>query len=356
VTELVKVWDLRRARCLAVLVVGLMRSKKLGVAEIGRCLPTPTTAKHHIKAVDRFLGNAKVDLTPLWQALLTLAAGRPHQLPVLLDWSDLGNGFEVLRASVSYGARSLPVAWATTKKGHYGRSRNVFETNLCRVIKALLPPEVRPIIVADRGFTRASFFRALTQAGIGFVVRVRKDVHLMQGRGRGPLENRSIRRGQTRDLVDARYGEDARLPIRCVITLGWGSARKVPTHPWYLVTNLGAESLSAEEVVRAYKKRMRIEQGFRDDKSLRFGFQLRSVHLTTPERYDRLFAIATLSLLLLVNIGALVEKRGWHRTFKANTDPARTHSLFHLGLAYFDSLGLRAPQVRLFLFCFEMDT
>jgi hypothetical protein len=60
--------------------------------------------------------------------------------------------------------------------------------------------------------------------------------------------------------------------------------------------------------------------------------------------------------LLLVNIGALVEKRGWHRTFKANTDPARTHSLFHLGLAYFDSLGLRAPQVRLFLFCFEMDT
>jgi hypothetical protein len=43
VTELVKCWHRKRARCLALLVFALMRGRRLGVAEIGRYLPTPTT-------------------------------------------------------------------------------------------------------------------------------------------------------------------------------------------------------------------------------------------------------------------------------------------------------------------------
>lgn len=155
VTDLVKSWHRKRASCLALLVPGLMRGRRLGVAEIGRHVPTPTTSKHHIKAADRFLGNERVDLVELWRCLLELACRGRSRLYVLLDWSDLGREYEVLRASVSYGGRSQPVAWATSRKGDCGRSRNLFESNLCKVVKSQLPEGVDLVVVADRGFARA---------------------------------------------------------------------------------------------------------------------------------------------------------------------------------------------------------
>jgi len=213
-----------------------MRGGRLGVAEIGRFVPTPTTDKHHIKAVDRFLGNQAIDLLALWSGLIALACYRTSRLFVLLDWTDLGNGFEVLKATVSYGGRSQPVAWVTTRKGYYGRSRNIFESNFCKLLKTLLPPGVELVIVADRGFARATLFRVLKRAGISFIIRVRRDVHLIHGRGQGPLENRAMTPGRTRDLEDALYSDSSRVGIRCVLTWGIGANGKIPKAPWYLAT------------------------------------------------------------------------------------------------------------------------
>ena len=180
-----------------------MRGGRLGVAAIGRHVRTKTTDKHHIKSVDRFLGNQALDLSVLWRSLAALASSQRPRLFVLLDWTDLHHDkLEALVAAVSYGGRALPIAWATTRKGIYERSRNLFETNFCRLLKTLVPDTVELVIVADRGFGRASLFRALRKAGIHFIVRIRKDVHLIDLRGHGPLRNRRIKRGQTRDLPD----------------------------------------------------------------------------------------------------------------------------------------------------------
>jgi DDE family transposase len=348
VVGLVKAWDLRRANCFGLLVVALMRGRRLGVAAIGRFIPTDTTDKHHIKAVDRFLANDSVDLPSLWEALLRIAVQRRQRLFVLLDWTDLHDDIhETLVASVSFGGRALPVAWSTSAKGLYWKSRNKLETSLCLVIKGLLPPGVELVVVADRGYCRASFLKGLRRAGINFIVRIRKDVHLIQGRGRGPVGKRQIARGQVRDLVNAEFGEDARVEVRCVITFGLGYRGKVPKQPWYLVTNLSPAELTSGGVIEAYRLRMRIEENFRDFKSMRFGFQLRSVHLSDPKRYDRMLAIATVALLLLVHIGQRVEAAGFHRGFKANTTPRRTHSLFQLGLAFLTRYRIRVSFILL---------
>jgi len=353
VCDLVKDWDERRAACFARLVVGLMHAKRLGVAAIGRELPSQTTDKHRIKAVDRFLGNKKVELSPLWVSLLGFAARPGQLLPVLVDWTDLDEEHEVLVAAVCFGGRSLPVAWATTKKGDYRRSRNKVETDLCLLVKALLPGGIDPIFVADRGFCRASYFKALARAGLRFVVRIRRDVHLINEHGRGPVSNRRVRRGHTRDIPEAKYGENARFDVRCVLTFGRGEGKNMPRSPWYLVTNIPPEILRAITIVEIYKRRMRIEHNFRDHKSLRFGFQLRAVHLTKPERYDRLLAIAAIAMLLLVFLGAVVENRGLHRQFKANTDQRRTHSLFYLGLAFIHRALIDKPRLWIIASCFD---
>jgi hypothetical protein len=143
--------------------------------------------------------------------------------------------------------------------------------------------------------------------------------------------------------------------VRCVITWGNGSNGKPARAPWYLVTNLSSTQLSAADVADGYKKRMRIEHAFRDEKSMRFGFQLRSVHLSTTARYDRLFAIAAVAMLLLVMLGAYVERRGMHKGFKANTSSTRTHSLFRLGVYFVHRLRLRRHHTRLILKAFAGD-
>src|SRR5579864_6853050 len=124
---LVKSWDKRRADCFSRLVAGLMRGGRLGVAAIGRHVPADTSDKHRIKSVDRFLGNDAIELSGLWLSLLALACSGGSRVFVLLDWTDLGDGFEVLVAAVAFGGRAVPVAWATAKKGQYLRSRNAME-------------------------------------------------------------------------------------------------------------------------------------------------------------------------------------------------------------------------------------
>ena len=354
VKGLVNSWDARRSSCLARLVIGLMRGGRLGVAAIGRHVRTKTTDKHHIKSVDRFLGNQALDLSVLWRSLAALASSQRPRLFVLLDWTDLHHDkLEALVAAVSYGGRALPIAWATTRKGIYERSRNLFETNFCRLLKTLVPDTVELVIVADRGFGRASLFRALRKAGIHFIVRIRKDVHLIDLRGHGPLRNRRIKRGQTRDLPNSLYGDDARAPVRAVITFGLATGSKQPKQPWYLATDIPPDELAACSIVAAYKLRMRIEHNFRDHKSMRYGFQLRSVRLSTLERYDRLFAIASLALLMLVLIGAQAERRHLNQTFRANTSTVRTHSLFTIGLALVHRPALGPPRLSLVLACFD---
>lgn len=353
VLGLVKVWDRRRAACLGRLVVALMRGGRLGVAALGRFRPTSTTDKHHIKAVDRFLGNAKVELSSLFEALVNLAAGGRGRLFVLLDWTDLHDGMhETLCASVPFAGRAVPVAWATSKKGSYLRSRNALEVALCKLLRGLLRRDVELVVVADRGFGRASFFRSLRRAKIRFLVRIRRDVHLIDARGHGPAANRSIARGRTRDLPAVEYGDDARVGVRCVITFAEGTSKKRPKQPWYLVTDLAPEELPAHLVVAAYKLRMRIEQGFRDQKSLRFGFQLRAVRLTRAERYDKLLAVAAVAMLLLMLIGIAVERAGLDRGYRANTVTHRTHSLLHLGQAWLYRLRVR-PGPRLLVRALE---
>ena len=88
VQSLVNRWDQRTSACVWRLVYALLQSRRLGVAALGRYRPTQTTPKHHIKAVDRFLGNPTMDLSLLFEALLLFVCPGLSRVFVLLDWTD----------------------------------------------------------------------------------------------------------------------------------------------------------------------------------------------------------------------------------------------------------------------------
>ena len=61
-----------------------------------------------------------------------------------------------------------------------------------------------------------------------------------------------------------------------------------------------------------------------------------SVHVSTPERRDRLWLINGLAVVLLTLLGAASEAVGYDRTLKTNTSTRREHSLFRQGCMVYD--------------------
>ena len=93
-----------------------------------------------------------------------------------------------------------------------------------------------------------------------------------------------------------------------------------------------------ECALRYYGKRWGIEAGFRDIKDMRFGMGLSSMHVSRPDRRDRLLLISALAIAVLSLLGAAGERIGYDRWLKANTVKRRTHSLFRQGLMLYHHL------------------
>ena len=71
---------------------------------------------------------------------------------------------------------------------------------------------------------------------------------------------------------------------------------------------------------------------------MRFGMGLSSMHVSRPERRDRLLLICALAIAVLSLLGAAGEALGYDRCLKANTVKRRTHSLFRQGLMLYHHL------------------
>jgi hypothetical protein len=63
-----------------------------------------------------------------------------------------------------------------------------------------------------------------------------------------------------------------------------------------------------------------------------------SVHVSTPERRDRVWLINALAVVLLTLLGAASEAVGYDRILKTNTSKRREHSLFRQGCMVYDLL------------------
>ena len=87
--------------------------------------------------------------------------------------------------------------------------------------------------------------------------------------------------------------------------------------PWLLATS--DSELTSQKTVDLYSKRMQIEQNFRDDKSVRYGFSWRFSKSSGVNRMEVLCLIAAVASIALWFIGFEAERRSWHRKFQANT-------------------------------------
>ena len=70
------------------------------------------------------------------------------------------------------------------------------------------------------------------------------------------------------------------------------------------------------------------------------------MHVSTPDRRDRLWLINAFAVVLLTLLGAAGEALGYDRHLKSNTAKRRTHSVFRQGCMLYELIP-NMPTIRL---------
>lgn len=320
---------LSQAKTLGVLVASAMRCRRVSLANIGRAMIG--SAKHQIKRAWRFCANDRIETADAMRGIVGLLLqkrNKKRKLLIALDWVDV-RGFQTLMASLVLKGRSTPIAWASTTHHVYDghRSRNAFEESLLLVLRDMIPPTIKVVILADRGFGRTALATFCQRQGFGYLIRIQPKVTVRLRGFYGKLLDYPVYKGIAKVLKRVSYRSDAAVTQSVVVH--W--RRNLPQKRdqcWFLMTD---QPGTAQQLCNLYGKRMTIEQLFRDQKSKRNGWSLRDTQITTPQRFDRLLLILAIAYLLLCGIG-IIAKAEFRPSAWCSTNRDHECSIYLIGL------------------------
>lgn len=345
-----------RRRSLMLAVDAVVRGSRVAITQMGRALSTGTRLKHQIKRIDRLIGNRL--LTTEHQAIYQMMTGQllsdSTQPVILVDWSDFSSDKQqqLLRASVPVGGRSMTLYEELHSRDKL--ANRAIQHRFLDHIKELLPTHCTPVVIADAGF-RVPFFRYVEQLGWDWLGRIRnRDYLCWEGSPYEWVSAKSlygIATTRAQDLGDAQWVKSNPLTGRLVLVRQPSRGRKDRSlsgapranrrsrqqakrsmEPWLLVGSPSLKHCSANKIVRMYKTRMQIEEGFRDTKSVAFGLGIANGRHTSQQRATNLLLIAALASFVLWLIGCMAKARRWDHVVRVNSS-SRTPSYSVMFLA-----------------------
>lgn len=277
----------------AVVLCGKLRSCAVAQELAGR---SGTKFKSAVQRFYRWVKKSKLDELLVWAAIAerTLAGAGRHAC-ISIDWTEWRFGKRILVAAVARGRRALPIFAQTFSKTNLPRSQNSRENAFCTTLGLLSPLVKRAVLLADRGFRRASLIKLLLAHQFRFVVRLAAKVTVQSAEYQGLLSAYPLRPGQWIDLGVCRLRSDQVVQVRVVGV--WAVGQK---EPWWLATSL---TNGVRRVAEYYDRRMSIEEQFRDTKGCRFGTMLAWTHFQQEESINRLFLLTALALVLWLAAG-----------------------------------------------------
>jgi hypothetical protein len=320
----------KRVKSLAGATLGVIESASLAIGMIGQglALARGRLTKHAVKQVDRMLSNRGIEVDALLVHWVPYVVGSRESITVALDWTefDADDQATIMLSLLTRHGRATPLVWLTVERSTLKHRRNAYEDQLLERLAKLLPAGVRVCVVADRGFGDQKLYRMLAEdLKFDFVIRFRANIEVTSADG----ETRAAADwvgagGRARTLRGAAVTAHA-CPVAAVVCV----QAKGMKQPWCLASS--SADLPARALINLYAKRWQIEGSFRDAKDLRFGMGMGSIHVSTPDRRDRLWLVSAFAVLLLTLLGSAGEALGYDRHLKSNTTKRRTHSLFRQG-------------------------
>lgn len=334
--------DKRIAQTVCLAVEALSEWRHLSLTGLGRTFHTSAQVKHTIKRMDRLLANDALQqhqLSYYREMAYILLKNNPHPI-LIVDWSGLTHcgQYHFLCAALPVGGRALPILNRVFPLKEYGSPRAHQE--FLNSLKSILPPKCQPIIVTDAGF-RCPWFKLVQSLGWHFIGRVRhktqfstennpswkpiktlyaqanaKACHLFRGllakANTLSCEFYLIKEKKKNRVCKNLAGKKIQSSVS-------KKHQKRENEPWLLVSSLAPKHYPAQRIIPIYKKRMQIEEFFRDLKNTKNGFGLRHCRSSGVKRLNIILLIGALAMWILWIVGSLVKAQKKHFEFQANT-------------------------------------
>jgi hypothetical protein len=311
---------------LAAFISGIVASRSSQLPSIATKIADRAKPESRVKRLSRWLDNEAIKeeiyFLPYAEVLLQHLA--LETLVLAMDGRGVGRGCCALMIHVIYKGRALPLAWVVRQcpKGHSPESLHI---ELVELIRDLIPSGTQVVFLGDGEFDGVDLQETMNDAGWFYACRTAKSTVATWEDMQFNLDllGSSIKPGMLVELKEVQFTHNAYGPV--MVLCCWA---KDEAEPLYLVSNLSV----AEEAMKYYKKRFRIETFFSDQKSR--GFNLHKSHLEDPQRLSRLLIALCLAYIWLVYLGVLCKTEGWqsiiHRKSRCDL------SLFQLGFRLLD--------------------
>jgi hypothetical protein len=302
--------DRRHLKTLAWMVVGLIQSGNISLtAWVPSVHSRAVFAQSTVRRFIRWLENTRIDVHALYGPLIqqAMAEWGEQRVYLALDTSMLWNTYCLVRLSLVYRGRAIPLVWTVLEHPSSSVAYHVYKELLDQVAE-LLPGQCSIVFTADRGFADTHLMAQLTRLGWHWRIRIKGSFWIYRPGKRACKVNRiPVAAGQALFwqqvyLTKQHYG-----PIHLALGRPVGSQEY-----WWVMSDEPTDEKTFEE----YGLRFDIEENFLDDKSN--GFQLESSLIRSANALERLCGVLAITTLYLVAQGTEVVTQGKRRWVDAH--------------------------------------
>jgi hypothetical protein len=297
--------DLRHLKTLAWMMVGLIHSGRISLdAWAPYVVSRACSGQSTVRRLRRWLDNDRIEVHALYGPLIhqALIGWVDQTLYVALDTSMLWNTYCMVRLSVIYRGRAVPLVWCVLEHGSAAVAYEVYKA-LLEKAATLVPFACKVVFLADRGFADTDLIRHLKRLRWHFRIRIKSNFWMYRpGHGGFQVRDISLAPGQ------ARFWHGVLLTLKRLGPVHLAVARPVGSDEyWYVIS----DEPTAVESLEEYGLRFDIEENFLDDKST--GFQLESSLIRSAKALERLCFVLAMTTLYLVSVGTSVVQQGKRR-------------------------------------------
>jgi hypothetical protein len=300
--------DVRHMKTLAWMVVGVIESEKIGLTHwIPYAEVRAQVAQSVQRRFQRWLENERIEVHSLYGPLIqaALQEWRATTLYLALDTSQLWGRYCIIRLSLVYRGRAVPLVWCVIEHGSSSVAFSEYQALLAQAA-TLLPPYglSKVVFLADRGFADTALMGYVQHTlGWHWRIRIKSCFKVYRRRQQVCKISRCAPKAgeayfwQTIQITDERYG-----PVH----LAMAHLRETGER-WYVLSDEPTSLATFDE----YGLRFDIEENFLDDKSN--GFQLESSLIRSAQALTRLCLVLAIATLFLVCQGVEVVRSGQRR-------------------------------------------
>jgi hypothetical protein len=329
--------DVRHIAVLVWMLIGLLEEGRVNVTHwISRVETKAQYAQSTQRRFGRWLHNSRLNVARLYGPLIRAALSDWQEacLYLSLDTSSLWDVFCLIRVSVVYRGRAVPVGWRVIRHKSCSVKLAVYRDMLKRVA-GVLPVGVKVVLLADRGFVDVDLMRYVRQElGWHYRIRVKGNFWFWQaGLGWRQIKDYHLSAGEARLFQQVRIYTTKTLSD---VHLALAKVAGTPEN-WFI---LSSEPTTLQTFAE-YGKRFDIEENFLDDKSN--GFELERSMLRDAIALSRLCFVVAVATLFLTLQGTAVVAAGLRR----QVDPhwQRGSSYLKIGWNWMKGVTVRGWKV-----------